>query len=72
MLGTLVAGVLEALRLSGRLEWQVYDVLTREYEQDNPAGYALYAVSMAAVVNCSTTFTGTSPARFSATSAKFE
>ena len=45
-----VAMVLEALRLSGRLEWRIYDVLTREYEQDNLAGYALYFVGMAVVV----------------------
>jgi dolichol kinase len=49
VVGMAVAGVLEALRLSGRLEWRVYDVLTREYEQDNPAGYALYFVGMAVV-----------------------
>lgn len=48
--GTAIAGVLELLRLSGRLELVIYDVLTREYEQDNPAGYALYAVGMAVVV----------------------
>lgn len=43
------AVVLEVLRLSVGLDWAVYDRLTREYEQDNPAGYALYAVSMAFV-----------------------
>jgi len=43
------AALLELLRLSVGLDWAVYDRLTREYEQDNPAGYALYAVSMAAV-----------------------
>lgn len=48
--GTAVAAVLEGLRLSGWLELRLYDVLTREYEQDNPAGYALYAVGMAVVV----------------------
>jgi len=41
--------VLEAVRLSTGLDWVVYDRLTREYEQDNPAGYALYIVGMAAV-----------------------
>ncbi len=45
--GTAVA--LEVFRLSVGLDWAVYDRLTREYEQDNPAGYALYAVSMAGV-----------------------
>ncbi|WP_226039912.1 dolichol kinase [Natrinema sp. DC36] len=42
--------VLEFLRLRIGLDWQLYDVLTREYEQDNPAGYALYMISMAIVV----------------------
>lgn len=44
-----VAIVLELLRLSVGLDWAIYDRLTREYERDNPAGYALYAVSMALV-----------------------
>ncbi|MEF8773159.1 MAG: dolichol kinase [Halobacteriales archaeon] len=48
--GAGVAGVLELLRLAGRLDWRLFDLLTREYEQDNPAGYALYAAGMAAVV----------------------
>lgn len=47
--GTALALVLEALRLSGRLEWWLFDELTRDYEADNPAGYALYAVGFAAV-----------------------
>ncbi|SFS36138.1 dolichol kinase [Halostagnicola kamekurae] len=42
--------VLEFLRLQVGLDWRLYDVLTREYEQDNPAAYALYMISMAAVV----------------------
>ncbi|MFC6769242.1 dolichol kinase [Natrinema soli] len=42
--------VLEFLRLRVGLDWRLYDVLTREYEQDNPAGYALYMISMAIVV----------------------
>jgi len=41
--------VLEFLRLSVGLDWAIYDRLTREYEQENPAGYALYIVGMAAV-----------------------
>jgi dolichol kinase len=45
-----VAAVLEVVRLFVGLEWVVYDKLTREYEQDNPAGYALYMWSVAAVV----------------------
>ncbi|PSP62669.1 dolichol kinase [Halobacteriales archaeon QH_8_67_36] len=44
-----VVVVLEFLRLSVGLDWAVYDRLTREYEQENPAGYALYIVGMAAV-----------------------
>jgi dolichol kinase len=44
-----VALVLEGVRLLVGIEWVVYDHLTREYEQDNLAGYALYAVSSAAV-----------------------
>lgn len=44
-----VAGVLEALRLFVGLDWEIYDRLTRPYEQENPAGYALYFVSLTAV-----------------------
>ena len=44
------AAVLEVVRLFVGLEWVVYDKLTREYEQDNPSGYALYMWSVAAVV----------------------
>ena len=44
-----VVVVLEFLRLSVGLDWAIYDRLTREYEQDNPAGYALYIVGMAVV-----------------------
>jgi dolichol kinase len=44
--GTGVAFLLEALRLSGRVEWAIYDQLTREYERTNLAGYAIYAVGM--------------------------
>ncbi|WP_254536671.1 dolichol kinase [Halomarina litorea] len=47
--GAAVALVLEALRLSGRLNWRIFAKLTREYEQENLAGYALYMLSMAAV-----------------------
>jgi len=42
------AAVLEVLRLSGYVSWRIFDRLTREYEQDNPAGYALYVFSWAA------------------------
>jgi dolichol kinase len=45
-----VVTVLEIARLGFGLDWQIYDRLTREYEQDNVAGYALYMYSMLAVV----------------------
>ncbi|PSP91577.1 dolichol kinase [Halobacteriales archaeon QS_9_68_42] len=48
--GLLATAVLESLRLSGTLEHPIYDRLTREYEQDKVAGYALYVLSGTAVV----------------------
>jgi dolichol kinase len=50
VLGAAIALVLEALRHSGRINWRIYDHLTREYEQNTIAGYALYMISNAAVV----------------------
>lgn len=47
--GAAVAVALEFFRLFVGLDWVVYDRLTREYEQDNPAGYALAVVSAAIV-----------------------
>jgi dolichol kinase len=47
--GAVIALALEAVRLVVGLEWTIYDRLTREYEQDNLAGYALYFVSSAPV-----------------------
>lgn len=47
--GAALAVVLEVLRLSIGLDWSIYDRLTREYEQDNPAGYALAVVGGAIV-----------------------
>jgi dolichol kinase len=47
--GAAAAVVLEAVRLFVGLDWVVFERLTREYEQDNLAGYALYFVSSAAV-----------------------
>ncbi|RQG93243.1 dolichol kinase [Natrarchaeobius halalkaliphilus] len=41
---------LEILRLRVGLEWWLYEKLTREYEQDQFAGYGYYMVSMTAVV----------------------
>ncbi|MFB6155897.1 MAG: dolichol kinase, partial [Haloferacaceae archaeon] len=49
VLGSVVAAVLEVLRLYVGLDWAIYDELTRAYEQDNPAGYALYMFSQTAV-----------------------
>lgn len=49
VVGVVVAMALEAGRLLGGLESWVYDRLTREYEQENLAGYALYTLSMLAV-----------------------
>jgi len=47
-----VVAVLEALRLSGSAGplAPLYDALVREYEADGVAGYALYQISMTAVV----------------------
>ncbi|MDR9380993.1 MAG: dolichol kinase [Natronomonas sp.] len=42
--GLAVTTVLETARLRGGLEHAVYDRLTREYEQNSVAGYALYVV----------------------------
>lgn len=50
VLGAAIAVVLEVLRHSGRIDWRIYDHLTREYEQETVAGYVLYMVSSAAVV----------------------
>jgi len=42
--GAVVAVVLEILPLFNGLDWALYDRPTREYEQDNLAGYALYVI----------------------------
>ncbi|HKL30144.1 MAG TPA: dolichol kinase [Natrialbaceae archaeon] len=42
--GSLLALVLEFVRIVIGVEWVVFDALTREYEQDNLAGYALYVI----------------------------
>lgn len=47
LFGAVLAIVLEVLRLTGALEWWVYDRLTREYEQTAVAGYALYVFGIA-------------------------
>ncbi|MFB6111665.1 MAG: dolichol kinase [Halobacteriaceae archaeon] len=41
---------LEALRLTGVVDWWIFDELTREYEEDYVAGYALYLIGMAVAV----------------------
>lgn len=46
-----IAIVLEVLRLRyGLQQWWLYEKLTREYEQETVAGYALYLFSSTAVV----------------------
>jgi len=47
--GSVVAAALETVRLLIGLDWAVYETLTREYERDSVAGYALYMFSMTAV-----------------------
>ncbi|MFC6960558.1 dolichol kinase [Halocatena marina] len=49
VLGTLLTLTLEALRLSGLIEWSIFETLTREYERDHLAGYALYMFSSTVV-----------------------
>jgi dolichol kinase len=49
VVGVALTVVLEVARLGFGFEWVVYDVLTREYEQDSLAGYALYVFSGSAV-----------------------
>ncbi|THE65720.1 dolichol kinase [Salinadaptatus halalkaliphilus] len=41
---------LEVVRLYAGLEWWLYEKLTREYEQDQFAGYGYYMLSMTVVV----------------------
>ncbi|WP_436936357.1 dolichol kinase [Halovenus marina] len=47
--GAVGATALEFVRLSVGLDWVVFDRLTREYEQADVAGYALYMLSAAGV-----------------------
>lgn len=49
VLGVGVAAVLEFVRLRIGLDWWIFEHLTREYEQETVAGYALYVVSFAIV-----------------------
>lgn len=45
-----ITAVLEGLRLSGHLDWWVYQQFTREYEANWPAGYALALVGASVTV----------------------
>ncbi|WP_248518085.1 dolichol kinase [Salinarchaeum laminariae] len=47
--GVVAVGVLELLRLRTTFSWWAYEHLTREYESDTVAGYALYVLGMAIV-----------------------
>lgn len=47
---SLLVVVLEVGRLGGWLDWRIYDRLTREYERDNLAAYALFVFSSTVVV----------------------
>lgn len=49
VVGAILALILEILRLFVGLDWTIFDRLTREYEQDNLAGYALALFSLAIV-----------------------
>jgi len=42
--GSIVALILEFARIVVGIEWVVFDALTREYEENNLAGYALYVI----------------------------
>jgi dolichol kinase len=44
VLATVVALGLEIIRLFVGLDWAIFEKLTREYEQENLAGYALYII----------------------------
>lgn len=48
--GSLLAIGLEAARLGLGMDWSVFQRLTRDYEQSNVAGYALYTFSSTAVI----------------------
>ncbi|USZ69665.1 dolichol kinase [Halorussus salilacus] len=48
VVSSVAALALEGVRLLVGLDWRIFDELTREYEQDNIAGYALYMFGMTA------------------------
>ncbi len=45
VVGLIVTTILEAARLYGGLEHPIYDRLTRKYERNTVAGYAMYVLS---------------------------
>ncbi len=47
--GFIGVSILEVIRLGIGLDWWIYEYLTREYEQDNVAGYALALLSTTTV-----------------------
>jgi dolichol kinase len=49
VVAAVAAVALEVVRLYVGLDWAVFDRLTRHYEQENPAGYALAIVGAALV-----------------------
>lgn len=49
LLGSLIAIILEIARLRLGLDWWIYDRLTRPYEAESIAGYALYMFSITVV-----------------------
>lgn len=50
VIGLVVTAILEAARLYGGLDHAIYDRLTREYEQNSVAGYALYVLGATVTV----------------------
>lgn len=50
LFGLVVTGVLEFARLVLGINWWLFEELTREYEESNVAGYALYIASSAFVI----------------------
>lgn len=50
IIGMGLAFILEFLRLYAGLEWRIFKQLTRDYEQDSLAGYALYVIGGGIVI----------------------
>lgn len=49
LVGTAAVLVVEFLRLRGVIQWKIYDLLIREYEEDDVGAYVLFAVGMTLV-----------------------